>query len=166
MFLQDVKECPGPQSKLTELNADVKKSFHNLRSRIQVRNCVSADTKRQQPNCASASCTFLCFKGFRADGHGAGQGIRQAGHSQSSGGTQKADAQVMSCHLPNNCPSGAEKISCPFKKTRGSYIFYCFAVTRHHGGKPTWPASCPSTTRRSRNSLVDQMVLQGIGKSV
>uniref|UniRef100_A0A3B5KGX4 BCL2 interacting protein 1 n=1 Tax=Takifugu rubripes TaxID=31033 RepID=A0A3B5KGX4_TAKRU len=34
-LIQDVKECPGPQSKLTELNADVKKNFHNLRSRIQ-----------------------------------------------------------------------------------------------------------------------------------
>ncbi|KAI3351917.1 hypothetical protein L3Q82_020745 [Scortum barcoo] len=32
---QDINECTGPQSKLTELNADVKKSFHNLRLRIQ-----------------------------------------------------------------------------------------------------------------------------------
>ncbi|KAG7241826.1 hypothetical protein INR49_024796 [Caranx melampygus] len=31
----DINECTGPQSKLTELNADVKKSFHNLRQRIQ-----------------------------------------------------------------------------------------------------------------------------------
>ncbi|XP_075959269.1 vesicle transport protein SEC20-like isoform X1 [Anarhichas minor] len=37
-LIQDVTECSGPQSKLTELNADVKKSFHNLRLRIQVRN--------------------------------------------------------------------------------------------------------------------------------
>ncbi|XP_054454005.1 vesicle transport protein SEC20-like [Anoplopoma fimbria] len=34
-LIQDVTECTGPQSKLTELNADVKKSFHNLRLRIQ-----------------------------------------------------------------------------------------------------------------------------------
>ncbi|XP_075959271.1 vesicle transport protein SEC20-like isoform X3 [Anarhichas minor] len=34
-LIQDVTECSGPQSKLTELNADVKKSFHNLRLRIQ-----------------------------------------------------------------------------------------------------------------------------------
>lgn len=38
---QDINECTGPQSKLTELNADVKKSFHNLRLRIQVRNTTS-----------------------------------------------------------------------------------------------------------------------------
>ncbi|XP_061691330.1 vesicle transport protein SEC20-like [Syngnathoides biaculeatus] len=34
-LIQDINECRGPQSKLTELNADVKKSFHNLRLRIQ-----------------------------------------------------------------------------------------------------------------------------------
>uniref|UniRef100_A0A3B4U4X0 BCL2 interacting protein 1 n=1 Tax=Seriola dumerili TaxID=41447 RepID=A0A3B4U4X0_SERDU len=34
-LIQDINECTGPQSKLTELNADVKKSFHNLRLRIQ-----------------------------------------------------------------------------------------------------------------------------------
>ncbi|XP_069552996.1 vesicle transport protein SEC20-like isoform X3 [Brachyistius frenatus] len=31
----DITECTGPQGKLTEINADVKKSFHNLRLRIQ-----------------------------------------------------------------------------------------------------------------------------------
>ncbi|XP_077589001.1 vesicle transport protein SEC20 isoform X2 [Stigmatopora nigra] len=34
-LIQDINECKGPQSKLTELNGDVKKSFHNLRLRIQ-----------------------------------------------------------------------------------------------------------------------------------
>ncbi|XP_047441282.1 vesicle transport protein SEC20-like [Mugil cephalus] len=34
-LIQDITDCQGPQSKLTDLNADVKKSFHNLRSRIQ-----------------------------------------------------------------------------------------------------------------------------------
>ncbi|XP_008277781.1 vesicle transport protein SEC20 [Stegastes partitus] len=34
-LIQDIIECPGPQSKLTEVNAEVKKSFHNLRQRIQ-----------------------------------------------------------------------------------------------------------------------------------
>ncbi|KAK2903939.1 hypothetical protein Q8A73_010596 [Channa argus] len=34
-LIQDISECTGPQSKLTELNADVKKSFHSLRLRIQ-----------------------------------------------------------------------------------------------------------------------------------
>lgn len=38
MSHQDITECTGPQSRLTELNAEVKKSFHNLRLRIQVRN--------------------------------------------------------------------------------------------------------------------------------
>ncbi|XP_037636849.1 vesicle transport protein SEC20 isoform X2 [Sebastes umbrosus] len=33
--IKDINECTGPESKLTELNADVKKSFHNLRLRIQ-----------------------------------------------------------------------------------------------------------------------------------
>ncbi|XP_074504300.1 vesicle transport protein SEC20 isoform X2 [Sebastes fasciatus] len=33
--INDINECTGPESKLTELNADVKKSFHNLRLRIQ-----------------------------------------------------------------------------------------------------------------------------------
>ncbi|XP_028445199.1 vesicle transport protein SEC20 isoform X2 [Perca flavescens] len=35
MTLKDINECTGPQSKLTELNTNVKKSFHNLRLRIQ-----------------------------------------------------------------------------------------------------------------------------------
>ncbi|KAM4621655.1 vesicle transport protein SEC20 [Polymixia lowei] len=34
-LIQDVNECPGPQSKLTELNSRVKERFHNLRMRIQ-----------------------------------------------------------------------------------------------------------------------------------
>ncbi|KAI4818892.1 vesicle transport protein SEC20 [Pseudochaenichthys georgianus] len=34
-LIQDLNECQGPECKLTELNADVKKSFHNLRLRIQ-----------------------------------------------------------------------------------------------------------------------------------
>ncbi|XP_057706718.1 vesicle transport protein SEC20 [Corythoichthys intestinalis] len=34
-LIQDINECRGPQSKLTELNTHVKKSFHNLRLRIQ-----------------------------------------------------------------------------------------------------------------------------------
>lgn len=34
-LIQDITECTGPQSKLTEINAEVKKSFHNLRLRIQ-----------------------------------------------------------------------------------------------------------------------------------
>lgn len=35
LFQQDITECDGPQSKLTEINTDVKKHFHNLRLRIQ-----------------------------------------------------------------------------------------------------------------------------------
>ncbi|MED6263111.1 Vesicle transport protein S20 [Characodon lateralis] len=34
-FSLDITECDGPQSKLTEINTDVKKHFHNLRLRIQ-----------------------------------------------------------------------------------------------------------------------------------
>ncbi|XP_053179968.1 vesicle transport protein SEC20-like [Scomber japonicus] len=34
-LIQDINECTGPQNQLTELNAEVKKSFHNLRLRIQ-----------------------------------------------------------------------------------------------------------------------------------
>uniref|UniRef100_A0A3B3VTI3 BCL2 interacting protein 1 n=1 Tax=Poecilia latipinna TaxID=48699 RepID=A0A3B3VTI3_9TELE len=34
-LIQDITECNGPQSKLTEINTDVKKHFHNLRLRIQ-----------------------------------------------------------------------------------------------------------------------------------
>lgn len=37
--------------------------------------------------------------GFRADGNGAGQRVRQAGYDQSGGGTQKTDAKVMSSDL-------------------------------------------------------------------
>lgn len=44
LFLQDIKRCTGPQSKLTELNAEVKKNFHNLRLRILVRSYISANT--------------------------------------------------------------------------------------------------------------------------
>lgn len=36
VFPQDIIECTGPQSRLTELNGDVKKIFRNLRLRIQV----------------------------------------------------------------------------------------------------------------------------------
>ncbi|XP_047208666.1 vesicle transport protein SEC20 isoform X1 [Girardinichthys multiradiatus] len=35
LIQQDITECDGPQSKLTEVNTDVKKHFHNLRLRIQ-----------------------------------------------------------------------------------------------------------------------------------
>ncbi|XP_004073451.1 vesicle transport protein SEC20 [Oryzias latipes] len=34
-LIQDISECSGPPSKLTELNGDIKKCFHNLRSRIE-----------------------------------------------------------------------------------------------------------------------------------
>ncbi|XP_034399260.1 vesicle transport protein SEC20-like [Cyclopterus lumpus] len=34
-LIQDITGSTGPQSKLTELNTDLKKSFHNLRLRIQ-----------------------------------------------------------------------------------------------------------------------------------
>ncbi|XP_033830374.1 vesicle transport protein SEC20-like [Periophthalmus magnuspinnatus] len=34
-LVQDITGCNGPHSRLTELNTDVKKSFHNLRLRIQ-----------------------------------------------------------------------------------------------------------------------------------
>ncbi|MEQ2254954.1 Vesicle transport protein S20 [Ilyodon furcidens] len=34
-LIQDITECDGPQSKLTEINTDVKKHFHILRLRIQ-----------------------------------------------------------------------------------------------------------------------------------
>ncbi|XP_075897646.1 vesicle transport protein SEC20 [Nelusetta ayraudi] len=34
-LIQDIIECSGPQSRLTELNGDVKKIFRNLRLRIQ-----------------------------------------------------------------------------------------------------------------------------------
>ncbi|CAL8262640.1 unnamed protein product [Lota lota] len=34
-IIQDVRECTGPQSTLTELNSKVKESFQNLRLRIQ-----------------------------------------------------------------------------------------------------------------------------------
>nr|XP_020445613.1 vesicle transport protein SEC20 isoform X1 [Monopterus albus] len=34
-LIQDISECTGPHNKLTDLNAAVKKSFHNFRSRIQ-----------------------------------------------------------------------------------------------------------------------------------
>uniref|UniRef100_A0A8C6UQZ7 BCL2 interacting protein 1a n=1 Tax=Neogobius melanostomus TaxID=47308 RepID=A0A8C6UQZ7_9GOBI len=34
-LIQDITHCDGPHCRLTELNTDVKKSFHNLRLRIQ-----------------------------------------------------------------------------------------------------------------------------------
>ncbi|XP_030001808.1 vesicle transport protein SEC20 isoform X1 [Sphaeramia orbicularis] len=34
-LIQDITECTGPHSTLTEMNTEVKKSFHNLRLRIQ-----------------------------------------------------------------------------------------------------------------------------------
>lgn len=37
VVFQDIRDCPGPLSALTELNAAVKEKFHHLRGRIQVR---------------------------------------------------------------------------------------------------------------------------------
>ncbi|XP_006631744.1 vesicle transport protein SEC20 [Lepisosteus oculatus] len=34
-LIQDIRECPGPQSKLTDLNSQVKQKFNHLRMRIQ-----------------------------------------------------------------------------------------------------------------------------------
>ncbi|XP_013870137.1 vesicle transport protein SEC20 [Austrofundulus limnaeus] len=34
-LIQDIRECTGPQNKLTEINTDVKKHFNSLRLRIQ-----------------------------------------------------------------------------------------------------------------------------------
>lgn len=101
VLLQDIKRCIGPKGKLTELNADVKKNFHNLRIRIQVRSYISANMSKQLMKCASVYINIIyvtSFTGFRADGNGAGQRVKQADYSQSGRGTQKADAQVMSCH--------------------------------------------------------------------
>lgn len=106
MLLQDIKRCIGPKGKLTELNADVKKNFHNLRIRIQVRRYISANMSKQLMNYTSHQQAavyiniiyVMSFTGFRADGNGAGQRVKQADYSQSGRGTQKADAQVMSCH--------------------------------------------------------------------
>lgn len=53
MLLQDIKRCTGPQSKLTQLNADVKKNFHNLRLRIQVRSYISANAGAAAELCIS-----------------------------------------------------------------------------------------------------------------
>ncbi|XP_070839049.1 vesicle transport protein SEC20 isoform X1 [Chaetodon trifascialis] len=36
-LVQDIRDCPGPQSVLLELNSQVKEKFSNLRHRIQVR---------------------------------------------------------------------------------------------------------------------------------
>ncbi|KAM9728096.1 vesicle transport protein SEC20 isoform 1-T1 [Menidia menidia] len=36
-LIQDIRDCPGPQSALTEYNAQVKEKFNMLRGRIQVR---------------------------------------------------------------------------------------------------------------------------------
>lgn len=107
MSHQDVSECSGPQSKLTELNADVKKSFHNLRLRIQVRN-VACEFFSEYHRTSPTAFTFIIIfvtgnsyykvssSGFRADGHGTGQRVRQASFVQSGRGTQKTDAEVMS----------------------------------------------------------------------
>uniref|UniRef100_A0A1A7YG97 BCL2/adenovirus E1B interacting protein 1a n=2 Tax=Iconisemion striatum TaxID=60296 RepID=A0A1A7YG97_9TELE len=34
-LIQDIRDCTGPQNKLTDINTDVKKHFHSLRLRIQ-----------------------------------------------------------------------------------------------------------------------------------
>lgn len=62
LFYQDVNECTGPQSKLTELNSKVKERFHNLRLRIQV----GASGKHSRKCAATAPtpallCIFLDF---------------------------------------------------------------------------------------------------------
>ena len=108
---QDITEYTGPQSRLTELNAEVKKSFHNLRLRIQVRNtnfeyvCMHNRTQLwavHQPlalvymiiDGSEILCCVVSLAGFWADGDGAGQRVRQAGFDQSGGGTPKTDAEV------------------------------------------------------------------------
>lgn len=51
----------------------------------------------QQPAVYINIIYAMCFPGFRADGNGARQRVKQADYSQSGRGTQKADAQVMAC---------------------------------------------------------------------
>uniref|UniRef100_A0A3Q4B3N0 Sec20 C-terminal domain-containing protein n=1 Tax=Mola mola TaxID=94237 RepID=A0A3Q4B3N0_MOLML len=46
-LIQDITECTGPQSKLTELNAEVKKDFHNLRLRIQDLELMAMEQDRE-----------------------------------------------------------------------------------------------------------------------
>lgn len=41
-MFQDIRDCPGPLSALTELNAAVKEKFRQLRGRIQVRGAEGA----------------------------------------------------------------------------------------------------------------------------
>ncbi|KAM9377700.1 vesicle transport protein SEC20-like [Pholidichthys leucotaenia] len=46
-LIQDVMECSGPESKLTEINTDVKKSLHSLRLRIQNLEQVALEQARE-----------------------------------------------------------------------------------------------------------------------
>lgn len=101
MSSQDIGECTGPQSELTELNAGVKKSFLNLRLRIQVRNTVNILSQNLTKASALTICTslenfcyFVSLTGLRADGYGAGQRVGPISSAKSGRGTQKTDAGV------------------------------------------------------------------------
>ncbi|KAM7417977.1 hypothetical protein PAMA_017561 [Pampus argenteus] len=52
-LIQDINDCTGPQSELTELNAEVKKSFHNLRLRIQDFEQTAMEQDKEKANLAS-----------------------------------------------------------------------------------------------------------------
>uniref|UniRef100_A0A3P8P317 Sec20 C-terminal domain-containing protein n=1 Tax=Astatotilapia calliptera TaxID=8154 RepID=A0A3P8P317_ASTCA len=47
-LIQDIRDCPGPQSALVELNAQVKEKFNKLRLRIQVRPQLHIHTDLEQ----------------------------------------------------------------------------------------------------------------------
>ncbi|XP_005926402.1 vesicle transport protein SEC20 isoform X1 [Haplochromis burtoni] len=72
-LIQDIRDCPGPQSALVELNAQVKEKFNKLRLRIQVRPQLHIHTVLHLTgfwvfllNIGSVSCDammllFFCF---------------------------------------------------------------------------------------------------------
>lgn len=59
VVFQDIRDCPGPLSALTELNAAVKEKFRQLRGRIQVRGAEGPLRAPRTPE----SGFWLCFVG-------------------------------------------------------------------------------------------------------
>lgn len=46
--MQDIRDCPGPQSSLRDLNSIVKEKFNKLRQRIQVSLICHIESKSKQ----------------------------------------------------------------------------------------------------------------------
>lgn len=91
-YLQDIRDCPGPQSALMDLNSQVKEKFNKLRLRIQVRPHLTGFLLKNRE--LFLFDMFLLLTGPGADGQRAGQRVGWTGHPGRDREPPKANAEV------------------------------------------------------------------------